>query len=147
MIVNAKVDMAACLRELPGLPLTYQTAWKIRLLQLQGQSLALSALRQWFQHSPSAYEEILIGIRLVGVARTPPTLPAVEKSPAFPVHAICAKSHSARLFFFYVAQINTVVCTNCVGSDIECDLAEGYRIAEALRVLFYHNLTPPVPLT
>lgn len=147
MNVNAKVDMAACLREIPGLTLIYQTSWKIRLLQIQGQSLALSALLQWAQTSRYEFEEIMKGIRLVGINRLPPELPAVEKSPHFPVYAIRAKGSAARLIYFYVAEINTVVCTNCIEPGVLADVHIGYAFAERLRCLFQESLPQPLPLT
>jgi hypothetical protein len=141
MSVNAKVDIASCLREVPGLALTYQTSWKIRLLQIQGHSLALSTLRTWAETSQHEFEEVMKGIRLVGLNYLPPELPVVEKSPHYPVHAICVKHRDARLIYFYAPEINTAVCTNCVEQGIQVDAS--YALAERLRLLFQERLFHP----
>ncbi len=82
------------------------------------------------------------GVRLVGINRLPPTLPSVEKSPHFPIHAILAKGSSARLFYFYLSEINTAVCTNCLppGDDVSL----GYAIAEQLRRHFLESAPQPL---
>jgi hypothetical protein len=141
--------MTGCLRELPGVSSTYQTSWKIRLLQIQGQSLALSALLKWAQTSRSEFDEIMMGARLVGINRLPPELPVVEKSSRFPVYAIRAKGSSARLLYFYSSAINTAVCTNCIdpGMSEEADPSSDYVLAEQVRLLFVQNLPQPLPLT
>jgi hypothetical protein len=145
MSVNAKVDMGGCLRELPGLALTYQTSWKIRILQIQGHSVALSTLHTWAQNSPHEFEEIMRGIRLVGLNRLPPELPAVEKSPHYPVYAVRAKGSAARLIYFYVPEINTAVFTNCV--EVTGCAETGYALGERLRQLLQECLPQPLPLT
>jgi len=143
MSVNAKVDMCGCLRELPGLALTYQTAWKIRLLQIQGHSVALSALYTWAQNSSQEFEEIMKGVRLVGLNRLPPELPTVEKSPHYPVYAVRAKGGGLRLIYFYIPEINSAVFSNCV--DVTGCAETGYALGERLRQLLQECLLKPLP--
>lgn len=144
MSVNAKVDMSGCLREVPGLASTYQTSWKIRLLQIQRHSVALSTLHVWAQTFPRGFEEIMKGIRMVGLNRLPPELPAVEKSPHYPVYAIRTKGSAARLIYFYVPDINTAVLTNCV--EVNGCIETGYALGERLRQLLQERLPNPLPL-
>ena len=85
------------------------------------------------------------GVRLVGINRLPPGLPSVEKSCDFPIHAVRVKWGVARLFYFYLPEINTAVCTNCIppGDDIP----SGYAIAEQLRRHFLESASQPLNFT
>ncbi len=141
MVVNAKVDSWCTLLDLPGLRTTSQTAWKFRLLQFRGQSLALSALSQWAQVFPDDFDSIMLRIRLVATTRKPPLAPWVERVSEQDIYAIPAPSRLRGLLYFYDRPRECAICTNdfsAAGHD------PAIATAETIQRLYFSNILPPL---
>lgn len=105
------------LLEIPGLAASDQTACRIRVLSIDGKSLALAALELWESAENADFKKIMKNIRILGqLGRDVRDEKRVKKcsNPSFDgTYEIRADKGSARLMFFFDdAEGLLVICTN-----------------------------------
>ena len=134
MDVNLKVDNSNGLMEVPGLDAIHQRSWKIRLLKINGKSLALSALAEWEKSSNGDYRKIMKAMKVVGNSPLPPRLPHVVKSDNYEVYEM--RGDNLRLMFFYDKANKTVVCTNSYEKNSSSNQGTAFGTCDRLMTVY-----------
>lgn len=114
--VNSRVDIHVDLLDIPGLDEKYQTHWKIRALEVNGRSKALSALEEWQKKHQIEWKKIRKVLQLHGgqkVIRDPKKVRKNSNPQYGEVFEMKADKGNARLMFFYDDDDESIIiCTN-----------------------------------
>jgi len=130
--VNIKVDKGDGLMPVPGFDAHNEIFWKIRLLKVEGRSLAFDALSKWLKHSRQDFKSILKVMAVVGTTKLPPGLPYTKKSQNYEVYEMIGAN--VRLMFFYEKQMNVAICTNAYEKNSSSEQGTAFGKCENARI-------------